>query len=250
MQHEEQEKIDLYLEGKLKGKPLQQFEEEMSNDKAFKRRVDITKDVNERFDDALFAKKLSEIAQPLNDKYIDNQANNNPLFQYKWILIGLLGLSIIGSLIWFSSKSGTNVSNTKQEIFAMYYEPYAPSFTDRSTSIEETQQTILQYYKEEKYQAAIPLIEPLFEDESVNDEWKIESGNCYLDTENSTSAIKLFDEVANSEVYFSRDLGQWYLALAHLKNEDKAVAKPILEKLANKSSGKYSKLAKELLSKL
>lgn len=250
--NEQQEKIELYLEGKLDREALEQFEQEMNSDEAFKRRVNITKDVNERFDDALFAKKLNELVQPFNEKYIDNQSDSHFLFKYKWLLLGLLGLSIAGISVffWSNSKSENNVDNSDAAIFAMYYKAYEPSFTNRSTSIEEDQQTILQYYQEKNYQAAIPLIEPLLKDSSANNEWKMVLGICYLNTENRELAIQLFEEIANGDVYFMRDLGQWYLALAHFKNENKAAAKPILEKLASQKNGKYAKLAKDLLSKL
>jgi tetratricopeptide (TPR) repeat protein len=253
----QQEEIERYLTGKLVGKDLKEFEQQIENDSSFKREVKITKDINERFDDALFAKKLGKIVEPLNEKYIDNHLGDNPSSQSRWLIIALIVVGIVGALVWFNldiltnqSNDVENISNTDQEIFASYYEPYEPSTVDRSSSVEENMQAILDLYENENYEAVIPLLEPLIEDENANDELKIILGTCYLNTEKTSSAIELFRKMADNDASFINEIGQWYLALAHIKDKNNDLAKPVLEQLSSLENGKYPKLAKEILLKL
>jgi hypothetical protein len=250
MEKEEQQgKIELYLSGKLENNALKGFEEEIQTDKNLKKRVNITKDVNERFDDALFAKNLGEMLQPMNEKYIDGNSPKSNLSKYKWIIVLIAILGSIGAWSLFNSNFSTKKQQPEQEIFAAYFEPYAPSIIDRSSATNENIKSILEKYEAENYGEIIPLIKALSK-ETDNNEWNIILGISYLNTNNTDAAIRIFEDLTNNETYFIREIGQWYLALTYLKSDNSVGAKPLLEQLSNQKTGKYSKLAKDVLSKL
>jgi cytochrome c-type biogenesis protein CcmH/NrfG len=253
-----QEEIDLYLNNKLEGEELKDFEQEMSSDKTLGRKVKITNDLDKAMDDYAFEEDLVAQLKVISANYPKNEMTNAEkekeanskgfVAKNKWLIsIGIILLTIV-AIIYFGKLSAKEAIN--EQIFAANYEPYQSLQSDRSSTAEEDYIAIIDFYENQQYQEVMPLLEDYIIKNPNQVNSQIMLGNVYLNVLplQNQKAIDLFQTISNTENKLFSEVAQWYLALAYLKNNEKENAVPILEKLAKKSVGKYSKLAEKLLT--
>jgi len=251
-----QEEIDLYLNNKLEGEELRDFEKEMSNNKTFNRKVRITGDLNKAMDDYAFEEDLAAKLKVISSDYPksetpEKEANQKEFIaKNKWLIaIGIALLTIAAVAYFWKSSPG---KTTNEQIFAANYEPYSSLQSDRSSTAEEDYIAIIGFYDNQQYQEAMPLLENYISKNTNQANAQIMLGNVYLNVSpaQTQKAIDLFQAISSSENKLFLEVAQWYLALAYLKNDEKGKALPVLENLAEKSVGKYSKLAEKLLENI
>ena len=255
-----QEEIDLYLNNKLEGEELKDFEREMSSNKELERKVKISGDLDIAMDDHAFEEDLKAKLKMISANYPKSQTLNNEnekeadqkgfVTQNKWLItIGIILLTIV-AIAYFWKPSPKEATN--EQIFAANYEPYESLQSDRSSTAEEDYIAIIGFYDNQQYQEAMPLLEDYTSKSPNQANAQIMLGNVYLNVlpAQTQKAIDLFQSISSSDNKLFSEVAEWYLALAYLKNDEKEKALPVLESLAEQSVGKYSKLAEKLLSSI
>lgn len=249
------EQIELYLQGKLEGQTLHDFEKQMKEDKTLQKKVVLTEDVLDALDNVhaeqLFSKRLSE----LGDKYVTNQnpeKTSAATIPTRWIIIiGLTILSVVGYFLWQQFNSPTQETIEPEQIFASYYEPYTSNGIARnSDNLEENYLNAINAYDNGNYKEAIPSLLQRIVTKPNDIPTQLLLGNSYLNVSppQTPKAIELFKKIAegNSDLYSMT--ANWYLALAYLQNNEPAGAKAIFEDLSQNASGRYANLSKQILS--
>jgi Tfp pilus assembly protein PilF len=82
----------------------------------------------------------------------------------------------------------------------------------------------------------------------ADEQFILQLGSAYLSTNQTKKAIENLQKVNLSSVNYQA--AQWYLALAHLQNNEVEIARKTLTALANAGERTYSMRAKTLLKKL
>ncbi len=142
-----------------------------------------------------------------------------------------------------------NKAVTPEDLFATYYAPLEhPDPVVRSEGDNSLEDKAVAAYSAGNYELAVEYYEELSHRES----WEIKNalflGIAYISINSEQKAINTFNNLP-------RDLGQykdevtWYLALAHLKNNDLVSARLLLEKLSV-DGNYYQNQAASILKKL
>lgn len=254
-----QEKIELYLKNKLTGDELIAFEKQLKVDEALANDVALTKDLNEAIEDkaieAEYAPKLKELSNKYfteKPKFVSTKTKRTPKSSRPMIMV--VALFIVLLLAFFAWKTSTQptieISPSSEEVFAAYYEPYLLEELTRSeTTTATSYQKAIELYQQNKFSNAIPILVKQIVASPNEVSAKILLGNCYLNTKpaQAQAAIEIFESLATDKTHSFTEITQWYLAMAYIKNGQKQLAQPVLEKIAEKEIGKYPKLAKEVL---
>ena len=248
-----QEKIELYLQGKLEEQSRHDFEEQLKQDKALQEDVklsrEIEKAINEVEGEELFKENLSR----LGDKYVVAEApKNNGFFgSARWLVIILLVvvLAVVGYFLW--QQSNTSNAVEPEQIFASYYEPYTLGGNTRSNgNVDEDYSNAIKAYDNGNYSEAIESFTQRVAANPDDISTQLLLGNCYLNISppETQTAIELFKPIAEggSELYATT--AKWYLAFAYLQDNQTEEAKAIFEDISNNNSGRYTTLAKQILS--
>ena len=247
-----QEKIELYLTGKLKDGELEEFEQTLESDEDFAQDVEIMRDLEEAMDDFEYEKDLSNKLKFLGKKYITEDtlkevktARIIPMYKKKWFVAATVLLIVVAGGLFFQNalqlKSDAN-------LFATYYKSYPSNLLTRGGN-DATYKEIEELYNENDFAAAISLLEQRIVEKPNDTSSKILLGNSYLSLKPAKvkEAIRVFKPLADDTENMYHETAQWYLSLSYIQNKQNQLAEPILKSLAKKEYGKYPKLARELL---
>jgi tetratricopeptide (TPR) repeat protein len=161
-------------------------------------------------------------------------------------------------LIWYAAASvvaiivialifiARNKSNP-ESLFASYYEVYPAGSSTRGSN--DFNEEALKLYQEEQYQTASGLLEKMIQGNSEKlDKAYVQLllGNCYLNLGKPNEAADCFSKASLSNDPLIAQSGQWYFALALVRNNKINDASVNLHQIID-SNSVYSKQAENLL---
>lgn len=257
--------IDEYISGQLTGKALADFEVQLLTNKALAEEVELYKDVGETLTtNYAYEKEDAELKQLFNklgkdyfpkeevvEKTINVEQDNTKVVQLetvtgkkdsggssgiRWLrpIIGLAVAALIALLIF---------QPWQRSLIDSYYEPYALNVTQRTGDDMAALIQAQKAYNSGDYASALPV----FEQYSDNAQVQLAKGNAAYNLGKTDEAIATFQQVASgNSVYVPA--ANWYLALAHLKQEQPEKAKAALGNIPEDSS--YYAKAQELQNKI
>ena len=110
------EKIDIYLEGKLSGEELINFENELNNNDSLKNKVETLKLTNELLVDFKLNELKNRINQDLKNLSTENNSIGKNYLKY-FVLVGLVTLSGLGYLFLNKSDESDKIQIIQKELF-------------------------------------------------------------------------------------------------------------------------------------
>lgn len=246
MDHPERHNIDDYLTGRLSGKALENFEQQLTTDPA------LAKLVGEEQAAAQLINTISDIQlkQEIQLVQKDFQKEQKPKSILRtlrpWISIAATFLLIVFAYQFLKQEP-------PQALFKQYYSAYNINYgvRDKRDPLELKLSQASSFYKQKDYAKALQLLDPIqtIEDAKLN----LMIGICQLEEDKTEAAIHSFQQIIDQKdaVFFYHSL--WYLAMTHLKDGNttpsKLYLKQIIEADPAKEVFKRSE-AKKLLKKI
>ena len=161
----------------------------------------------------------------------------------------MLKIAAVFALMIIATIGYLYLKPTQQEkLFHAYYEPFPEDPMTRGDKID-TYDEAMKLYGKGEYKEAIPLFQQITTENSDNLRYYLFLGNCYLNTNNIELALNSFTKVLETEDTLVKTHADWYIALCHLKANDKEKALKQLNKIKT-GQGLYQKDAEALLQKL
>jgi hypothetical protein len=242
------EMIEQYLDGKLSGTELLNFENRLKTDQEFANEVETTRDVNyflqkkAKIDN--FKELISEVSEDyFNDENIEEKKRNN----FWYLKIAAIALILIGMGISFYLILKPV---TLKELYAQYYKPYNTDVYTRSDNSDSSLLNLaLQKYQQKEYSNALELFSKLQSVDSNKIVISFYNGISYLETDKYEKAISLLKLASSDSSNALYNQAQWYLTMAYLKSEKPKEVILILEKQIKEKSF-YSEKASEILEEL
>ena len=247
------DKFDAYLNNRLAGDELSNFEQSLQLDGALQDELNKYKMIKlalEDTDSIKFRKKLMEIDAKLalgqdtqdNDEgeviALQTKKRNKINWRIAAAFVILMGLS---ASFWLFNPTNDNV-------FEDHYLPYPIS--DITRGAEATGNILLKIapdYKKENYNKTIPFLEQQIALEPKNTLLKLYLGNSYLNTNQEKKAISLFNSIEKTDEYYSD--AQWFLGLSYVKINNIQDAKIQFKELSGYPN-LYKNKASEILETL
>lgn len=208
------------------------------NDGEFKKNVEFEKSVQR----AIVINEHAKIKSQLR-----GFENKNEILSSKsrwWMVAASVVFLVLAGLFFKDSKA------TPHALFDTYYQP-AKNIVHpivRNTLNDNALTKAFVAYQKKDYQNAQSLFGALYKDTKVSSLLFYE-GISLLEIDEVTEAIKKFEQHKQFSDNVTR-MTDWYLALAHIKNNDVQKAKPILEHIISDKNAYKSDVAKKLLKKL
>lgn len=248
-------KITNYLDGKLSGKELDVFLQEVKNNPELSELLSLHKEV----DAAIKDKDAQRMREKLDKAYIDFIASENASHKQKKTATGIIRLkkyikyaAVIALL--FSGTMYLIITRNKlspNQLYSIYYQPYETDIAIRSTDLEKSK--ILEgvyLYQQGNYNEA-----------NKNFSEVVKSNpNCmeaYFYKAMSLMELQKYEEVAHSlHIILENDQSaytthaDWYLGLCYLKMNKKNKAIRIFSIISDSTAHYYSVKAQELLEKI
>ncbi len=242
-----EDQIDAYLNGKLQGDTLKEFEQLLNTNKDIQMEVRIKKELKESFalEDSFRLKvRLKEIQEQTLEP---TPVVSLPQKSNSWLKYAA-AIALLACVLFGVQQSGMlNPGDTTSQ-FASYYEVYPMDAAERGSTDTELKE-LTTFYNNKDYTAALERLNTLVDgDDQI--QWKLYRGISLLETGDIQSAILDLRSVSSSSDENWKDHGRWYLALAYLKTKNTEAAKQELQVLAGSSSADHHTEAKELLEKL
>lgn len=244
----QQEYIDRYLRGELKGQELEEFFETLKNDPVMANALQIQESIVQGIEyrgNQELKKRLQQISSEARDKKITPaSAPNNKARVIRYVIIGLaaaITLLIISTFIF--QKTDT------EQLFANYYQPSQFSIT-RQIDIEAEIARAENFYNNANYTAAIPVLQGLLRKQPENAAIQLALGNALLNSEAPERAIAEFQNIIERNAPLYIDQAKWYLALTHLKLGNIENCKKLLQELVSDNEADFHTQAVNLLKEL
>jgi hypothetical protein len=248
------ERIELYLEGKLKGKELQKFEDQLKNDKqtgdlflCYKQAIDEIQSYSRN--------EIKERLKLIHEEVISEKIsvfrrikNSTPLR----IAAILIGFAVVSSPVYLYLSS--NQQNKTEKLFYTNFTPYMNITTQRGSD-DMQQRSVLQnaamhFYNNRDYNKAIVNFEELFKSQSTPDSLVLfYYGISCLGAQQNQKAIEVFTKLSSMKSYLFYEQSKWYLALSYLQTHDKESTVRTLKEIIEEKGDNTSK-ALHLLEEL
>ena len=263
------EQIGQYIEGKLEGEALAEFETKLLTDKALAEEVALYKDVNATLETAYAYERedveLTETFNQLGKKYfapettatiedtikdttqtaqdntkvvplnpVSNEREEKKSSNVRWLrpVVALAVAALIALLIFQPWQA---------DVIRPFDSPYQLAIAERSGGEAELL-AAEKAYNSGDYATALPV----FEKYPDRVEAQLAKGNAQYYLGDADAAIRTFEQIASGgSVYVST--ANWYLAGVHLQQNQPEKAKTALSKI---KSGQYYDKAQNLLKEL
>jgi hypothetical protein len=242
------ELISAYLNNELSESAKADFEMNIKNDPQLAEDLEIYKAIESNMAHQLPNKEAEFIAKlnPLQEQYFNASTSNTTAKsngKVRKIIFTALSAAAVLALVFILVKPGSSISS--KDLYAQYAIHETINNTNRggaSTNIILEGATNL--YNAKNYVAAIPMLEQI-KDSSAQALFML--GVTQLETNKFNEALNNFESLSKGSSIFA-DKAKWYIALTHLKNDDKTAAKTALKNINEQSD--FSKQAKALAKKL
>jgi hypothetical protein len=248
------EKIELYLEGKLKGKELLSFEDQLKNDKETSDLFLCYKQAIEEIQ-TYSRNEIKERLKLIHEEVISDRISfyrrikSNTTLRVAAILIGF---AIVASPLMLYLNS--NQHNKTDKLFYTNFTPYMNITTQRGGD-DSQQRSVLQnaamhFYNNRDYNKAIVNFEELFKSQNSPDSLiQFYYGISCLGAQQNQKAIEVFTKLSSVKKYLFYDQSKWYLALAYLQIRDKESTIRTLKEIIEEK-GDYTSKALHLLEEV
>jgi len=235
--------IEKYALNKLSPQEKEQLDELIVQRPEIKKELMIRKDIAKSMEH-LGKEDLRKMLNKIHHEEIDHPKRKNFL---KWLipLILFAGLVLFFLLGQLNKQSP---SSSASELYASYYEPYKASSQTRGETIEQILSSFYSSYEEKNYAQALNTIKPVLINQK-NDVLLL-AGISAMETNDSILALKLFNQILESNDYYYSDHANWYKALMLIKENKTDSAKATLQLLVKDKNADHHKEAKNLLGKL
>lgn len=253
--------IERYLAGELTGDALAAFEEklkeeEFASEVALHKHLDLALgDGNREKVESIIASVDLEVLGERGKETADApDASEEPAGKQitfrTWMAIAATIAVLF--LVGFFIVRGLTPQASPQELYAAYYEPYAPptDLRDPDSLLTAKFSQGLTQYKTGEIEEAQRSFEAILTEAPDHPTARYFLGLCALAQADATSAIPHFSAVIEEGQSLFIPQAHWYLALAHLNLDQADKAKPHLQFLADRPTGRYKKEAGEILKKL
>jgi hypothetical protein len=248
------EKIELYLEGKLQGAELLQFEELLKNNKEVSHLFLCYKQAIEEvqtYSRSEIKERLKIIHQEVitEENSFLSRVKNKTAYRVAAIIIGFVLLT--SPLIIYVT---THQQNKTEKLFVTNFAPYMNISTQRGGD-DVQQRSILQnaamhFYNNREFTKAIVNFEELFKSQDKPDSLiQFYYGISCLGAQQNQKAIEVFTKLTSNKNYIMYDQSKWYLALSYLKARDHETTIRILKDIIEEK-GDYTSKALHLLEEL
>ncbi|MFK7949246.1 MAG: tol-pal system YbgF family protein [Saprospiraceae bacterium] len=262
-----EERIDRYLSQMMTKEEHIAFEKEVEQSSTLQEQVELNKlikiyqehpeipDVRKLIQSTM-NKKQVEIPAEYKEKTITKAFSTpkNSFTIQRIIPIIALAASIVLAIIfvpYFTSSGDVFTDNfTPKPNLTVSFEEEDLQLISKSekTNLNKQIQIIEKALENQEYDKALELLNVLFKDNWLKDELFIYHANALLGKGKIKQAIVEYEQLLDNETIF-KFMTKWYLALAHIKNDDTSKAKEILQELSI-TDNDYQRDAKRLLKKL
>lgn len=243
------EEIELFLENKLKGDDLKEFEKHLKDDKNLAQQLSnyhlAVKEISKICKDEL----KSKLKYIHNDLILDQDKQKQRRTAYLRIAAVFLGLIILAvPILYYKNLKQAN----NDQLFTEYFSPYTNVVSNRGSEIDENNilnASAMYYYDKKEYGKALLNFEELLERTNLETSALFYYGISCLGAGEDNKAIEVLNKLSKSEdnVYYEQVI--WYLALGNIKIDNKARSIELLEIMINQK-GSYARKAAELLSRI
>jgi tetratricopeptide (TPR) repeat protein len=239
--------ISKYLAGELDALTAARFEEDLSQNVALRRELELYKEI----DEALADTEVVELRMQLRE--MQTQLNPQTYGSSKPKYRRATRIAVAASLLVLLGFSTLNLFrfNTTHKVLDNYYQPYEVISTNRSGSSEAdlVLRDALEKYQAHEYGEAVVLFEKVLEKNPEQMGTQLYSGISNFEIAEYQKAGKSFTKVIehNDNLYIEQ--AKWYLGFCYLKTEENDKAIKQFSEIA-KSNSYYSEKAKSILKKL
>lgn len=258
--------IERFLKDLLPKEEKEQVLHRIKTDNAFKDKVDFERELFESLDEddwhfiehynkeqvedytsILRSKELKDLKEELkrvNEKQKELEVSSKHI-NWKRILVSSAAILAI----MFSVYMFTNDNVSSQDLYVEYFDvSELPSLVSRDDSNNQLAKAQL-LFEDANYNDALQLLnKEATNKDNVNGSLLIYKGVSEMQLGNFNDAKSTFDSLINSD-FLDAEKGYWYKALLYLKQDDKEMARQILEGVVAQSYFNTEN-AKMLLSKL
>jgi len=276
--------IQLYLEGNLKGKDLQDFKQRLKDDDAFRklvlnyqkawnlidkqyRKMSSKDQLKERSRNSKNAISPEEIKEQFSEFLSETDANaldeeklrqvldsvmKRPARNIRkigFILVMAAGLILlIGLPVAFYKSNETKNSSL---LYDRYFSPYPYLLHERSIPDSDSSigKKAMFFYNRHEYESAALLLEKIKKDSITNPLINLYLGVCYMEEEKYPDAIRIFENLITKRQELTYTQARWFLGLSYLKLNKRGKAGEQLI-ILKADSGLYTKQAREILNSL
>lgn len=212
--------FDQYLQGELTVDEKNNFEKQLSEDKAFSSEFETFKEVQFQLDNKFGIEHQREVFETnltrISDRYF-NKKKTKVVSMKPWYWVAAASAVIIFGL--FFSQYDQNPS------FEDYNDPESAYFTERGVA-EETLKKAEDNFNGKRYDKAIPLFEAILK-ENYSPEIQYFYGIALLEENHYEKAEAIFHNLVLSTTVYN-EKAKWYLALSKLKQKDYKGCKDML----------------------
>jgi len=242
------EAIEKYLERTLGQDELQAFEARLAYDQELQKEVNFQKDIQR----SLLLKQRAQTKELLKgfdetEEVVIQPVIGKPVRRFRIGNIAVAASFIL--LAAFAAVFTLNSSKNSKKLLATNYSPYENVVHQitRSEGDQLLKDFAFNAYEAGNYATADSLLQQLYAEEQ-DPSFLLYSSISQLELNNYDKAVKQLEEFVVNTDHPLYEVGNWYLALAHLGNRDKDASKTILKSIKEKDY-KYEN-AQKLLKKL
>ncbi len=245
--------IDAYLLGELLGAERSEFEQALAQDPELAQQVEEQRLLMEGLQfhgNEQLRARLKNIHQQAETTATETSEKTNAKvrrFPLRTLLTAAatLALLIIATLLLRTGPA------SGPEIFAQHYDAYSLSLTNRSEpGVDENLAQIDELYAQGNYEAILPLVRQVLPTRPNDPLLKMAGGIAALESKQYQEAIRYFQAIRQEPDSPLADQATWYLALTHLRQDSKNLARHLLEKLASRPDADRHQEAQQVLEEL
>lgn len=174
-----------------------------------------------------------------------NNTQKSSTFSFnQMVVVAITGLLFFSAYTYYES-------NNNERLFTAHFEPAENSFVNLrgDSPLAAELNEAMAFYENKNYEAALPHFESYLATQKDDFKAMLYAGISHLETVQLNKSIDFLETTRiNAPKYFEE--ASWYLALAHIRNEQLAEAKRILAETANNGETQYGKRAEKLLAEI
>lgn len=222
------EKIERYLKGELSSSEKMEFEKRLASDKTLAEELAAF-----RQDELIIKSAVKRQLKVTAENALRNRKEKsvNRIIMMRKIAVAAGFALIVAIGIWW--LNGTSGQDSTEQLVVQYFEmPIPPSVRDGNANVDEKWRQGVTYFKENKFENAIPVFKELILDENFDqrENAKLLLGSSLLATGKFDEAIIVFSEISDASS-FKQD-AEWYTAIALFKAGNISASKLAFEKIA------------------
>jgi len=245
--------IERHLDSKISDKESKFLFKSLNANKLLVKEFFLRKEINELvLEDEISSLRSQLIQVHLSILHVDKFSSNSNIrkHQIKKLFYAAAAISGIAFGSWFALSESSQYRN-HEKLFRDNFKSYPPTMVIRGSVDQEYQKKLfdaIQYYQRGNYYKANMHFEAMLQNNPNSAMLKFYLGISYLQLDEYSKAINLFEEVINSRTIYS-DQAIWYKGLAQLAENNIDEAIKTLSQL-QKSHGALREKANELREKL